>query len=314
MLSWLRAVTPAWVGLDINPDEIRLLQLKDTRSGWAVTSYAVEPLPVGAISDGKIRQPQIVRTALQNLVRATNTTGSPTAIALPANTVISQQIKLAACLSERQCEKQISHNLERYLPGVNEELCFDFMTTATSDNDYREIRLVASRLEQLRTYAEMVNNAGLQVKVVDVDAYAMMRAAKFSLGETNPNAIVAIVDVGKHVTQLMVFQQQHIIFSQQWQTMDLTQLPKALQRALHLCLANQSQLRIEHVLLSGKISALPLALQNVFQQELALTPTLANPFQAMSLAAVNEDDLQQLATRFQICCGLATRDSNYVRN
>jgi Tfp pilus assembly PilM family ATPase len=290
MLSWLRAVTPAWVGLDINPDEIRLLQLKDTRSGWAVTSYAVEPLPVGAISDGKIRQPQIVRTALQNLVRATNTTGSPTAIALPANTVISQQIKLAACLSERQCEKQISHNLERYLPGVNEELCFDFMTTATSDNDYREIRLVASRLEQLRTYAEMVNNAGLQVKVVDVDAY------------------------GKHVTQLMVFQQQHIIFSQQWQTMDLTQLPKALQRALHLCLANQSQLRIEHVLLSGKISALPLALQNVFQQELALTPTLANPFQAMSLAAVNEDDLQQLATRFQICCGLATRDSNYVRN
>jgi type IV pilus assembly protein PilM len=302
-----RARHSSLVGLDINPDEIRLLQLNHHQGQWSVENVASIELPAQAIVDGHIKQFDLVQEGLSSLVRNTKTRGAPAAIALPATLVMTQRIKLAAELTADECEAEISENLARYLPITAEELCFDFVNLPVIESTTQEILLIASRQEPLNTYVRLVSAAGLKLRLVDVDSYALLRAVSLSLA-TVADEIVAVIDVNDGMSRFMVFQTQHIIFSHYWEAADLTQLEGAVERAMTLFKAAHKQCVIHQVILSGRIAGWQHSLAHYFQTTLAVTPQVSNPFGNMRIAAgVNLSP--DLAARMQICCGLAMRSA-----
>jgi type IV pilus assembly protein PilM len=288
------------LGLEISSTEIRLLQLAKVKNQWVVENYAWFPLPTGAILDGKIKQLDIIQAALSSIMERTRTKGYPIAIALPITSVISKRIKLAAYLHPQECEADISTNLHYYLPGTSDELCFDFALTATHEG-YQEVLLVASRYEQLHAYVLLANNVGWKVKIVDVDLYALARASQLAF----PSYLqtTAMVEVQQEITQFVLFHQKTMIFNQQWRT-DSVMLTQQLKRMFHLLSSlHAAVLPVECLVVAGE--AVNYA---DLEQALALPVWGAHPFQQMALAAhITKTELDEVASRFMVSCGLAMR-------
>jgi type IV pilus assembly protein PilM len=265
---FLRSKSRALVGIDINAEEIRLLQLRNTRQSFEVEKYAVAPLPAGAVSQGKIRQMEMVQTALNKLVLETGTAKCPAAIALPVNMVITKRVPAP-----------LADDITHYFPGIQDTLCFDYVA------DEKELLLVASRSELLNQYKCLLEEAQLKLKIVDVDTFALTRAASL-----NP-PVNGILDIAPEVTQIIILHERQIIFRQHWQTGNDELLLSELNRALQLCQASHQSLRIDSMLMSGRI----------------LSENVAKNFDIKFIPAHPLTDLPQ-AERWMTCTGLAMRE------
>ncbi len=302
MFNFTRSKSRTLIGLDINSDEIRLVQLSRAKHKVRIEKVALEALPPGAIMDGKIHQPATVKSVVAKMVQDTQTQGLATALALPAHCVISKRIKLQAFLREEECEAEISAHLDRYLPEVTEELCFDFWFVNSLPVARRDILLIASRLELLNTYASVVTDAGLVVKIVDVDSYALIRAAQFCLASDDMES-VALLHINETAVEFIVFHQNEIIFSQHWHGRQ-EELLQQLQRIIQQCFSMHRHVQISRLVVAGIFSGLP----EYLAKQLAVTIVHINPFTNTLFAPqVDQNALHKIGSRLLIAFGLGLR-------
>ncbi|MES2218166.1 MAG: pilus assembly protein PilM [Pseudomonadota bacterium] len=307
MFAFARRKRTDFIGLDISSDAIRLLQLKLRRNGWVVKNYATAPLTAGSITDGKIKQPQEVQAVIARLVSETKTAGCLAALALPANAVISQQITLPPRLPPLDYEIAITANLARYFPGVTDALCFDFLTMQGSDATRQEIFLVAARQWQVESYAALVNAAGLRVKVIDVDRFALIRAVPLTVAEFNEHHAVVLIHFAKQHADLIIFSKRIILLEQRWHREDALAFSDTVKQALNLYFSAAPK-KIDYVVLSGELPEEAGPLADYFRGEAGLKIFLVDPLRKMQMAAkVDRKKIQDDASNLQICCGLATR-------
>lgn len=305
LFQLMRSKSPLMVGLDIQSDEMKLLQLRHAKTGYIVENYGVVPLPAGVIVDGKIKRFDQVQAALIALVQRTHSDGCATVIALPASNVIIQPIKLAAYLTEQECEVEITSHISRYLPGVTESVGIDFVKLPGSDRDFQSILLVAARQEQLQTYITLVEQAGLRPQVVDVDSYALLRGAKLCRMAENAEPF-ALIDVGVSLTQLLVAHQQQIIFMQHWLTQDDMAWGVHIHRALQLYATTFPHLHIKTFLLSGHIDKHAV----LFQEAVNFPIEIVNPFARLPFAvAATQNNVVFNGSQWLLALGLAARGS-----
>jgi type IV pilus assembly protein PilM len=304
VLAFLRTKPAGCVGLDIHSDEIRLLHLSHAATGYTVLNHAILPLPELAIVEGKVKRFDLVQSALRTLVANTGTAGLPAAIALPANSVMIKRIPLAAGLSEWECEMEIQTNLPRYLPGMTEELYLDFCRLPAADAAEHDVLLVAARAEEVQMYIALLSDVRLHVKIVDVDSHALLRGAALSLDTVlrQSTAVFALWDVGRSVTRFMIFQQAHILFVQQWETVDAGESLAEVKRLVQRFTSMHRQLPIHLLILSADMMDVVAGLQ----EDIGVRLQVANPFRDMRQSAAFAD-LKKLASSFQVCCGLAAR-------
>ncbi len=175
MFSFLKKKPKHSVGLDIQPDAIRLTRIQRAKSGFILEDFASVTLPSEAILNGKIKQFRLVQSLVTQLVKKTKSQGCCAAIALPSQSVLSQRIKMSAALRPLEREAEIAANLTHYFPAVTEDLHFDFVEMDAGFSEVQEVLLVGASSEQVNTYLTIAEQAGLSVKIVDVDSYAKQR-------------------------------------------------------------------------------------------------------------------------------------------
>jgi type IV pilus assembly protein PilM len=171
----LRLRSRALVGIDIHASEIRLLQLRRRHCGFSVERSGSTPLPAGAVLDGKIKQLDCVQAVLKNLVLTTRTQGASAVMALPVSAVISKRVVVPAAALQARSREQF----QAYFTGVQDALSFDYAIAGKVENNTADIFLIAAKLESLNDYLLLAEYAGLKLKIIDVDSYALTRAEHF---------------------------------------------------------------------------------------------------------------------------------------
>lgn len=248
---------PASVGLSVHDDEIRLIKLKSTQQDIKIEDIGIEPLPAGAFADGN---------RIKRLVNQTHTQHCPTAIALPHSEVIHKHIALPAGLTHWERSLEIAENLSHYFPGMQSELHYDHVRLGALNENQDDILLVAAKLAQINEHVSAAEQAGLVVKMVDVDIYALARAVLY---KTNSGSSIALIDIDTSTLQLIIVQQGKIIF-QQRMTNSI-----ANQAILRLFKTTSLFSQVEKIVLSGK-SDLFFILKNFLQGETTLPVDIFN--------------------------------------
>lgn len=167
------------LGLDVQPDGLRLVRLKKTRKGYLCEAAFMQPLPRDVVVDGKLKRFDYLQLALADLVLTHALKGLPVAITLAANMVRAQQIPLPCGLSDADIVAEILIQLRRDLPGMTDPVCVDFSVAPSSQAGMVDVTFVAVREAYLTQYVHCVNAAGLTVRRVDVDRYALQHAQMF---------------------------------------------------------------------------------------------------------------------------------------
>lgn len=156
-------------GLEISQQEVSLLRLNRVKNEIYLEKLGSSTIPQGLLIEGKLNA-ESLRAALVSLIEQAQIAGHSVALAIPMASVITKRIKLNAELSDKDHAAEITSNLNRYAPGMTDW----YVDLAKVKPD--EILLFAISHEQLNEYVSVVNQAGLQVKIIDIDAFIFARA------------------------------------------------------------------------------------------------------------------------------------------
>jgi len=211
----------ALLGVDFSAAAIKVLELGRSGSGYRVESFAVEPLPDGAVVDKECRDAGAIGAALERAVKRSGTRLKHCAMAVPSSTIITRTLRLSSKLSEAELEGQVSVEADQYIPYNIEDVSIDFQVLGNNaaNPELLDVLVVASRREHVESRIAIAEAARLTPEVVDVEAYAVDHATRLlleQLPDRQAKPIVAVVDVGSQVTSVYVMSQdQGVIYTRE---------------------------------------------------------------------------------------------------
>lgn len=220
MLKLFNHKRKSLLGLDISSSAIKLLELSEKDDRINVDAYAVELLP-GHVSEAKnLKDPAAITASIRRLLDKSKTKTRQAAIAVPDGSVINRVIQLDADLNDGDMEEMVYLEADKFIPYPIDEvnLDYDVLGPSAKDASLVDVLMVASRSENVNAYVDAVQQAGLEVKIVDVESYDVERACSLisdDLPKQGQDSTIAIIDIGAIVTNLTVLHNLSTIFSRE---------------------------------------------------------------------------------------------------
>ncbi len=341
---------PPLVGLDVSSTAVKLLQLSGGDGRYKVEHYAVEPLPANAVVEKNIAEVEAVGEAIGRAVKRSGTRAKHCALAVAGSAVITKVINMPADLTEADLESQIQIEANQYIPYPLDEVSLDFEVVGPmpGNPEMMQVLLAASRTENVDVRVAAAELGGLLARVVDVEAFSMENAFVLVADQLgiDPQARVAIVDVGATMTTLIVLNDARTIYTREqvfggkqltdevmrryglsYEEAGLAKrqggLPESYEqevlepfkdamvqqvsRSLQFFFSSSEFDSVEHVVLAGGCASIP-GVADLVQQQLGIPCTIANPAANMAIAPrVRAQALSADAPALMIACGLALR-------
>lgn len=206
--------SPTRLGMDIQPDKIRLLRLRVGRRRRVIEQRYEVDLPAGIMADGKVRQWDRLTEVLRKLVQQTGNQGSAVTIGIPCQLVRLTHHVLPMGMSSVKILSMLRSEVMRELPGMTDALILDYALLGKSADGYDQIVSVVAREEYVLQYARAVNASGVIVKRVEVDVFAMQRVFAKCLSPAVLLGLHALIYEVNHVVTCLVYQSSVLIYYQ----------------------------------------------------------------------------------------------------
>jgi len=208
----------AILGLDITTSSIKLIELGETGGRYKVECFSAEPTPPNSITEKSIVDADAVGEAIRRAVKRSATKTADVAIAISGDSAITKVIQMPRNLSSNELEARVEIQADQYIPFPMEEVSFDFEVMGQSQNDPElvDILLVATRTENVDQRRAAVEAAGLNPRVVDIEAFALENACQLmthQMPEGGHDHLIAVVDFGASSTTFSVLQNLRVVYT-----------------------------------------------------------------------------------------------------
>ena len=211
-----------FLGIDISPSSVKLMELSRSGRRFQVEAMAMEPLPEGSMEDRNPSALDQVGMVVKRVMKNSGSSLKKASVAVPTSSVITRTIPMPIEFSEDEIDYNIQLEAAQYIPFPLEEIHLDFQALGPSkgSDTMQDVMIVASRRENVDLREEALEEAGLKAAVVDVEAYALENAFPFLLGASSDHAHgaetrTAVIDIGSMITTLYVFQGDAVIFTRE---------------------------------------------------------------------------------------------------
>ena len=194
------------VGLDIGSSAVRAVQLAPQRGGRPrLGPHGEVALPPGAVVDGDVAEPAVVAEALRRLWDGARLRDKKVAVGLASPRVTVRQLDLPE-LADADLGDAVRLQAQDQLPIPVEQALLDHLVIDRYPvgEGRRNVRLllVAADQEMVDRLLAAITAAKLRPVVVDLDAFALIRALA---GASAPgDQVELLVDVGAAVTKIAV--------------------------------------------------------------------------------------------------------------
>ncbi|MCX7117596.1 MAG: type IV pilus assembly protein PilM [Legionellales bacterium] len=222
MLKLFKSKSLAILGIDISTTSVKILQLSKNGDRYCVEGYGRASLPENAMDGYLVKDSEAVADCIKNIIKTTGLTCKQVAIAVPESSAISKVIQLNEGLNDAEIEELVVMDADKYIPYPIDEVNMDFcpMGTSLKNSAMQDVLIVASRAENVSNRVGVIQLAGLEAVIVDVESYAVERAAQLlkpSLPANGDKKNIAIIDMGSTYTHIFVLHDMKIIFSREEQ-------------------------------------------------------------------------------------------------
>lgn len=218
------------LGIDISPSAVKLVELGLSDGQPRVEAIALEALHENDLEDRHPSNIEAVADAVRKAHKASGSRLKHAAIAIPTSSVINRLVQLPVDLSESELEAAVEAEAAHYIPYPLTEVYLDFEVRGISraSRDQQDVVVVATRREYVDVRETVLEEAGLKVDVVDVEAYALenvfarlsrhlyfANASENGLSSRLQNLRTALVDIGSAMTTVYVLQGEQMVFSRE---------------------------------------------------------------------------------------------------
>ena len=197
------------VGLDIGTTCVRAAELEfagGSRRGRRDPSlhrYGQVGLPPGAVVGGEVADSGIVAAAVRDLWHQAKFSTRDVVIGVGNQRVLVRELDLP-WMPASQIKAALPYQVQESLPMSVDEALLDYFPTGEYDSPTgRAIQgmLVAAQRDTVNANLLAVESAGLRTTMVDLNAFALLRAMIH--GELEER-VVALVDIGAKITNVVI--------------------------------------------------------------------------------------------------------------
>ncbi len=339
---------PSLVGLDIGSSALKAGEITVTKKGLALKNFGMISIAPGAIEEGNINDPENVADSIRQLFKANNIKEKNIAVSIGGYSVIVKKIDVQTA-TEEQLQETIHLEAEQYIPFDISEVNIDYQILGETEpgSDQMSVILVAAKKEMIGEYINLVQMAGLNPCIIDVDAFALQNIFEANYDLTDEN--VVLIDIGANKTSLNILKSHSSVFmrdvsmgcSQINQKIislidcsyaeaeqlklgkqadkispdDLKQLISSvvsdwsieIKRALDFYYSTNPDEQIKSIMLSGGGAQIK-EFRQLLATETSSNVETINPFKKLHIAEhFDPSYLEQIAAQASICMGLALR-------
>jgi len=333
---------PHLVGLDIGSRTIKAAEVVETKKGRVLNNFNTIDIEPGIIEEGAIKDPEAVSAAIRELFKISKLKEQNVAISVGGYSVIVKKINVKT-MTEDELHDTIHFEAEQYIPFDISDVNLDFQILGESEQNPNQMSviLVAAKKEMVSEYVNLIQMAGLNACIIDVDAFALQNteeenvalidigASKTSLNLLKGNSSVFMRDVSLGCGQInekissfancSLEEADEIKLSRQSDKVSVEDLKgivstvvtdwcSEIKRALDFFYSSYPEDQIKRIILSGG-GANIIEFRKLLAKETATAVEIINPFENVSVDNKSLDDsyLEQIAPQAAICMGIATR-------
>ncbi len=212
------------IGLDIGSHSIKLVEIDDSKKGRILKNFGMTGLPPEAIVEGSIKEMEIISSAIKGLFKNLKVKNKNVATSISGFSVIVKKISLTN-KEESDLEATIQDEAEQYIPFDIDEVNIDFDILSVKDetgeveaeeskgepSGQMEVMLVAAKKDMVEDYDSLLQLAGLNSVVLDVDAFALQNALE--IGAEESEGCCALVNVGAEELGINVIKNDVSLFT-----------------------------------------------------------------------------------------------------
>ncbi|NLH50145.1 MAG: type IV pilus assembly protein PilM [Myxococcales bacterium] len=202
------------LGLDIGSSSIKILELAETKNGYQLINFGIEPLPHETIVDSTIMNAPAVVNAIRKLI-ADNNIKAPRDIAtsVSGHSVIIRKITLPL-MTEEEIAGNIQWEAEQYIPFDINEVNIDYqrLEMEAADQESQDVLLVAVKKEMVNDYVAVITEAGMNPVVMDVDAFSCQNMYEINY-EMERGKVITLVNIGASVININIVHNGNSVFT-----------------------------------------------------------------------------------------------------
>ncbi|NND60872.1 MAG: pilus assembly protein PilM [Gammaproteobacteria bacterium] len=206
------------IGLDITTSSVKLIELGRTGSRYRVEAYAAQPTPLNSVNEKAIIDPDAVGEAVRIAHKRSGARARDAAVAISGDAAITKVIQMPSNFQGAELESQVELQADQYIPFPMEEVSYDFEVIGPSDKDGEmiDVLLVATRTENVEMRQAAVEAAGLNPRIVDVEAFAVENACELmrhQMPDEGRDHSVAVIDFGATTTSFSVLRDLKVLYT-----------------------------------------------------------------------------------------------------
>lgn len=202
--------TPETFGLDVGSSAIKVVQLDTAGDAYRLEALGITALPVDVISEGVIKDPPTVAEAIKEAVGRAGVRSKEAAIGVSGRELIIKKVQIPE-VPPRELRDAVQLEAEHHIPFAIDEVFLDHHVMSRHDGQM-ELILVAVKKSKVIEYVGVVEEAGLNPVVVDVDGFALGNQYELNHGSDGGEA-VALIDIGASVMKTNVVRAGTSIFA-----------------------------------------------------------------------------------------------------
>lgn len=219
--------------IDIGASSVKVLQLRKKNSNWHIVGMGTSPVNRSVVADKVLLNVEKLSEAIKQAVDNATIKSKTAYAALSNSQTISKVFNIPSNLTLVEEEDFVQHEARNHIPDTDEmRMDYEVLGVGQEDNTTK-IHLVATKADQHQLLVDAVTGAGFDLKVMDIDDLAVVRAANYLIQKnplTNseePNEI--LVDLGHDFTTIYAIRNGNCVFKRD-QNFGMKQLIEEISR------------------------------------------------------------------------------------
>ncbi len=191
------------IGLDIGSRSLKAGEIVETKKGRLLKKFGMIDIPPGIIEDGVINDHEAVAEYIRQLFKKNKIKEQKVAVSIGGFSVIVKKINVQT-MDEKKLQETIKLEAEQYIPFDISDVNLDFQILGENENNPNQMSvfLVAAKKEMVTEYTNLVQLAGLNPCIIDVEAFALQNIFEFNYDIKDEN--IALIDIGAGKTSLNI--------------------------------------------------------------------------------------------------------------
>lgn len=244
------------IGVSIGSSSIKLIELSRSGKSYKLESWVMAELPEGAVEHREIVNSIAVVETLKTMLEQVKLKSKAVCTSISGNSMMVRRLQLEVP-NPKEMQEEVFWEAEQYNPFGPNDVVMDYQVLSRGKDNLTDVMLIAAKRSVIDSYIATFADAGLQLKIIDADFFALENAfeANYNLpsGES-----AAVVDIGSTGTKIVIVQDGLPVFMKDV-AMGGRNLSAEIQRQMGHSLADAEALKM------GDPSAVPQEVQDIMR-------------------------------------------------